>query len=489
MASVQEERLLSLLQSAPSGYFLVDKFYCVLWFNRAAPALYTKLTGGNLATGMDFLSLIIEERKGVVQGAIDAAFSGQTTEYEARYLRPYDGWIRARYCMAYDSTGQSTGVCITIDDITPKKLLEEKAHGRELKFLSLFQFSAIGMALVSPQGRWLDVNPTLEKITGYSKAELLGGGFSGITHPDDRAADWAFVQKMLSKEIDTYQLEKRYYHKNGSIVWILLTVSLVCHQDGSPDFFVSQIVDITATKQLIHELEDKNHNLDFATHALEQKIAQLEEFTHIAGHNLRGTVANIISLTGILREATAEEWPGWLDRLQAMAEGLLATLRELLAYTQVKLEADLPFEKCNIRQMCKEIFTQVTATDLDSGGILEFTLAFETVSYVRVYLQSILYNLFSNAWKYRKKNVPLIIAVTTDISPEGREQIRIADNGTGFDMDKHRDAVFKLNSTFHQGYNSKGIGLFITRAQVEKLGGAISVDSRVGEGTVFTIVL
>src|SRR3984893_7133248 len=121
-------------------------------------------------------------------------------------------------------------------------------------FQSAFEFAAIGMALVSPEGKWLRVNRAICEITGYTEAELLERTFQDITHPDDLEEDLENVRKMLAGEIDTYQMEKRYYHKNGSIVWILLSVSLVRTKSGEPLFFIGQIQDITRQKKSEEQL-------------------------------------------------------------------------------------------------------------------------------------------------------------------------------------------------------------------------------------------
>ena len=115
-------------------------------------------------------------------------------------------------------------------------------------FQNAFEFAAIGMALVSTEGKWLRVNRAICEITGYNEAELLKRTFQEITHPNDLDLDLENVRKMLASEIDTYQMEKRYFHKNGSIVWVLLSVSLVRTESGEPLFFISQIQDITRQK-------------------------------------------------------------------------------------------------------------------------------------------------------------------------------------------------------------------------------------------------
>jgi len=122
-------------------------------------------------------------------------------------------------------------------------------------FQNAFEHAAIGIALVAPDGSWLRVNRSVCEITGYSEAELLQRTFQDITHPDDLERDLANANKLLAGEIETYQTEKRYFHKNGSVVWVLLSVSLF-REDGQPRFFISQIQDITRRKESEAQLSE-----------------------------------------------------------------------------------------------------------------------------------------------------------------------------------------------------------------------------------------
>jgi PAS domain S-box-containing protein len=127
--------------------------------------------------------------------------------------------------------------------------LEAALHASEARFSSAFDFSAIGMAIVSPMGQWLRVNQSLCEILGYSAEELLAKTFLEITHPEDLDADMAFVKRMLAGDIRTYKMEKRYFSKTHQTVWVLLNVSLVRTPDGAPLHFISQIEDITERKR------------------------------------------------------------------------------------------------------------------------------------------------------------------------------------------------------------------------------------------------
>lgn len=108
--------------------------------------------------------------------------------------------------------------------------------------------AAVGIALLSPDGRWLRVNRKLSAIVGYTPDELMRKTFQDITHPDDLNADLDQVRRMLAKEIDTYSMEKRYLCKDGSLVWVNLTVALVWKPDNTPDYFISVVEDISARK-------------------------------------------------------------------------------------------------------------------------------------------------------------------------------------------------------------------------------------------------
>lgn len=158
-------------------------------------------------------------------------------------------------------------------------------RGEEI-FLKAFNFAAIGMALVAPDGVWLKVNPSLCSLLGYSEEELRKISFQDITHPDDLDADYYHLSQLLSGTISSYQLEKRYFHKDGHIVNVLLSVSLVQDSDGTPRFYISQIQDISRRKHLEEELtrlatEDAltrvNNRRHFFEHAA-REIARGERF-------------------------------------------------------------------------------------------------------------------------------------------------------------------------------------------------------------------
>ncbi|MBE0680679.1 MAG: PAS domain S-box protein [Anaerolineales bacterium] len=141
-----------------------------------------------------------------------------------------------------------------------RKQAEEKLRESEERFTSAFENAAIGKALVSTEGRWLKVNQALCSLIGYKADDLMAMTFQDITHPDDLDLDLEYVRETLAGTRQTYQMEKRYFHKDGHIVWVLLSVSLVRSENGEPLYFISQIQDVTERKRIenvLRESEEK----------------------------------------------------------------------------------------------------------------------------------------------------------------------------------------------------------------------------------------
>lgn len=154
----------------------------------------------------------------------------------------------------------------------------------EIRFRRAFEDAAIGMGLVSLDGKWIKVNRSLHEMLGYTEKELLELTFQQITHPDDLEKDLEFLNQALRGEIDTYRMEKRYFHKNGSIIWINLNVSLVRNPDTSPLYFVSQIENITEKVETQNQFRDLVENFIVGV-----SIMQDDKFVYVNPHQLEET--------------------------------------------------------------------------------------------------------------------------------------------------------------------------------------------------------
>ncbi len=134
-------------------------------------------------------------------------------------------------------------------DITRRKQAEQAMRESEQQLLGAFEYAPIGMALVAPDGRWIKVNKALCALVGYTEAEMLTLTFQEMTHPQDLDTDMEYLRRLSAGEIDHYQMEKRYLHHKGHLVTVLLDVSLIRNLQGLPQYFISQIQDISGRKQ------------------------------------------------------------------------------------------------------------------------------------------------------------------------------------------------------------------------------------------------
>jgi diguanylate cyclase (GGDEF)-like protein/PAS domain S-box-containing protein len=183
---------------------------------------------------------------------------GTTVTAELR-LRHADGsWrhVESR-CTSLLGDPAVRGIVFNTRDVTGRKRAEKALRESEQRFRSSFEDAAVGMALVGLDGRWLRVNRSLCEIVGYTEEELLERTFQDVTHPEDLEADLAYVRRVLSGEIRSYQMEKRYFHKSGHAVWILLNSSLVRDEEGDPLYFSAQIQDITGRKHMEARLQEQ----------------------------------------------------------------------------------------------------------------------------------------------------------------------------------------------------------------------------------------
>jgi PAS domain S-box-containing protein len=343
------------------------------------------------------------------------------------------------------------------------------------------------MALVSIRGGWIDVNPYLLELLGYQKQELLSRTFQDITHPDDLDADLALIAKVLNGDLETYKLEKRYFHKAGHIVWALLTVSLVRNESGMPRFFVVQIEDITATKNLVLELKLKNSLLSQTAADLENKIQQFDEFNRMVAHNLRGPAGGIEAMLNMaIEEENPVEKEEMLRLLLGSSQSMNATLKDLMEILEIRLNQAIEYTECALEDITKTTIQMLQGEILRSGAIIHTNFSVAHVRFPKVYVESLFYNMISNSLKYKRDGLPVEITISSQ-AENGRVKITFEDNGLGIDLKRHAGNMFKLNKTFHTGYDSKGVGLFITKNQLETHGGSVAVESVLGVGTKFIV--
>jgi len=180
---------------------------------------------------------------------LDQALAGEPAVYEGElFSGSARCYAHGNFQPDFDENGQVRGVFTVFIDITERHVLETQLRESEQRFYGAFQHTFIGMALVAPGGRPMRVNDALCRMLGYSEEELLSTSIYDLTYPDDLAMSREFGNKLTQGEIENYQLEKRYMHRDGHTVHVQISVSLVRNWDGTPSYAVAQIQDISQRK-------------------------------------------------------------------------------------------------------------------------------------------------------------------------------------------------------------------------------------------------
>ncbi|MGF1470354.1 MAG: PAS domain S-box protein [Rubrobacteraceae bacterium] len=249
-----KNRITDIFESMTDAFFAVDREWRFTFLNQQAQKVLDVTQEELLGTVIwDSFSEATELK---FYSEYHRALETQKPTHFEEFYPPLDTWFEVH---AYPS---EDGLGVYFRDVTERKKNEETLRESEERFRSAFESAAIGMALVGLDGRWLRVNEPLCYIVGYSERELLELTFQEITHPDDLDADLELVEKMLAgEEIQRYNLEKRYIHKEGHPVWILLSVSLVRDDRDEPLYFIAQVQDITGRKKAEEALTQSENRL------------------------------------------------------------------------------------------------------------------------------------------------------------------------------------------------------------------------------------
>lgn len=363
----------------------------------------------------------------------------------------------------------------------------------EMRFRGAFDNAPIGMALVAPDGRWLEVNRRTCEIVGYDENELLARDFQSITHPEDLDLDLTLLAETVAGKRAGYEMDKRYIHKNGHVVWVLLAVSLVRRTDGSPQYFVAQIEDVTARVEAERELEVAR---DQALRASKAK----SEFLATMSHELRTPLGAIIGMADILRDSNpGGEQREFIETIHRSGLSLLTIINDVLDLAKVEsgvIHLDMTeFDPCIVLQESCDLFAAETGR---KGLALTWDAAPELPERLRGdagRLRQVLVNLIGNAVKFTPRGA-ISVAAGVERCHGTVVEVRftVRDSGIGMDesvQSRIFDAFVQANPSTSRQHGGSGLGLAICKHLVQLMGGTIGVTSRPGEGTSvsFTVAL
>jgi PAS domain S-box-containing protein len=376
----------------------------------------------------------------------------------------------------YDKDNQLSGIIGVSSDITEHKSIELRLKKAE----AIAQTGNWEVDLKTGVRVWSD---EMYKMFGVVKGEFIPSRemFFAFVHPEDLNE----IKEKLQESNENYNnssFDFRWIRKDGAIRYGYSEWQFEFDQNGEPVRLFGIISDITERKLAYLERTKMINDLM-------QRNKDLEQFTYIVSHNLRGPVANILGLAEVIndKEITEVEKRILTKGLNESIRGIDNVVRDLNRILQVKYNLSELKEQVSFAKLIEDI--KLSIKYLIDGKSIEINYDFskpDKIFTLKSYIYSIFYNLITNSVKYRRQDIPCIIEIKSS-NHDGKIELVFKDNGMGIDLQKRGGEVFGLYKRFHPSIEGKGMGLFMTKTQVETLGGRISIKSTVNEGAEFRI--
>jgi PAS domain S-box-containing protein len=342
-----------------------------------------------------------------------------------------------------------------------------------------FEISADLFFIAGYDGYFKKVNPAVCQLLGYSEEELFKKPINDFVYQEDLETTILSREKVKSGN-PLLDFENRYVTKSGEIVWLSWTS--VPHKDGELVYAIAK--NVTERKKLEEERNTLLTNI--------KKINKdLKKLTYTASHDMRSPVNNLLTVFELLdiSKIEDEETKEFIQMLKITSEGLKKTLNNYVDNISHHDQLNIKIEPLSLDMIFNTVIKSIQSQIKNSKVkfVTDFS-AFETITFNRVYLESIFINLITNAIKYAQTHLYPVITIKTKIN-KGVSQLIFADNGRGLDIDKVKDKIFGLNQKFHDNIDGHGIGLYLVYNHVVDMGGQIKVESEINQGTTFTISL
>lgn len=391
-------------------------------------------------------------------------------------------WVNITVTALWDKNEAPSSHMTIVEDITKRKQSEFELMDSKRNIESLINtIDGIVWEGYPDKPGVTFISKKSEDILGYKYQEWVENPnfWYDHLHPDDK--DWVTeYTEECSKTLTPHVFEYRMIDKSGNIIWLRDIVSVFVESNGSIKFR-GILIDITKTKQF--EL-DLNNTLNLVT----QQNKRLLDFSYIVSHNLRSHTSNIQSLATLIEESNDEkEKAEFLTLLKSVSEALNQTMDNLNQVVSIQTNVDQVSETLSLTKVINQTL-EILSNQINSSSAKVINTIDEsvTVKYNPAYLDSILLNFILNAIRYRH---PDRIPIVELRSFEEKDYIvlEIKDNGIGIDLKRNGKKLFGMYKTFTKNPESKGIGLFISKNQIDTMQGKVEVESELNVGTTFKI--
>jgi PAS domain S-box-containing protein len=390
----------------------------------------------------------------------------------------------------WNERNELIGFLAIASDVTEQRRVESARAESERKFKLMAENIQGTVYLCRNDDTYsmLYLNDQIEKLTGYSAEDFYSGkvSFMELYHSADRELIFEKIDKAVQHH-EAFHLQYRFRHRSGEWKW-MDEVGIGIYHGNELQMRQGYLIDITERKNDEEELRLSKLNLEIAARELRTQNHQLHEFAHIISHNLRSPVGNIGALVSLLNEKSSlHEYQTIFEKLRTASSNLSETLNDLMEILKIKDESKTKRVRLVFEDVFKKIKEGFAGEIIKANASIDYDFSVcPEIRYSKTYLESIFLNLMSNAIKYRDSSRVLKVHFETSLE-DGKVILRVSDNAQGIDLVRHGGKLFNLRKTFHKHKDARGVGLFLTRTQIEAMGGTISAESEPGVGTVFIV--
>lgn len=325
------------------------------------------------------------------------------------------------------------------------------------------------------------VNPAFSQMTGYKAKEVVGKSPAIFMGRKSVATEITRLSEALKNKKE-FKFETLNHKKTGEEYWVNFSMIPITNKEGEHSHWISIQRDITDEKKQEKEKEQLIRELT-------QNNKDLKQFSYITSHNLRAPLSNLTGLLNLMDDIPVEneELKEILNGFSKSTHLLNETINDLVKVVIIKDNPSIQKEEVLIQDVFENVFNQLSFLISLHKPIIRIELKRVSILNInKAYLESILLNLLTNAIKYRATTRQLKIFISS--KEVGNNVILVfKDNGIGIDLERNADKIFGLYQRFHNYPDSKGLGLYLVKSQVETMGGSITVQSEVNKGTTFTL--
>jgi len=472
-----EDRLQLALEGAEMGLWEWDNLKRKTFFNKGWAAKFG-YKPGELEKRLEYWArLIHHDDIPEVRKKLNNYINGKADSFEAEYRLQTKGgdyrWILDKgKAVERDDSGKILKAAGTYLDIDEKKNSELIIKRNEQLFTQLFESSPLGIVLLDDVHKIIQMNKGFEDIFGYKRDEIVGNKLNNVIVPDELSKE-AIDINIVSSSGNVGSLQTYRKAKNGQLIPVII-YGVPVKLDNKTIGVYGIYVDITERKKAEEELQIRNNELD--------------NFVYKVSHDLRAPLSSILGLVHLANhEQNEDDVREYMSIIENRVQQLDSFINDVLSHSK-NLKLAVSYEKINLSEVIDRCFNDLNY--LPKANLVKKEIDIDGIALVSDpwRINEIFRNLISNAIKYLNPDIDApFIKIDIKVSKD-KAVFTIADNGIGIDA-KNLPNIFEMFYRATERSEGSGIGLYIVKNAVEKLGGQINIESEIDKGTIFKLEL